>query len=85
MRDLGMIPVGKEAPDELAPFLKDEIVRWAKIVETAGLAKSSDRRTQFVTDQPRRTRSTVSFPPATKFFSTMSPISYATLTRPDAR
>jgi len=40
MRDLGMIPVGKGTPDELASFLKAEFVRWAKIVEAAGLAKS---------------------------------------------
>lgn len=40
MRDLGMIPIGKGSPDELASFLKGEFGRWAKVVETAGLAKS---------------------------------------------
>jgi hypothetical protein len=35
-----MIPIGKGSPDELASFLKTEFVRWSKIVETAGLAKS---------------------------------------------
>ena len=40
MSDLGMIPIGKGSPDELASFLKTEFVRWSKIVETAGLAKS---------------------------------------------
>ncbi|HEY5063636.1 MAG TPA: tripartite tricarboxylate transporter substrate binding protein [Xanthobacteraceae bacterium] len=40
MSDLGMIPIGKGSPDELASFLKTEFVRWGKIVETAGLAKS---------------------------------------------
>lgn len=40
MRDLGMIPMGKGSPDELATFLKAEFVRWAKVVDTAGLAKS---------------------------------------------
>jgi tripartite-type tricarboxylate transporter receptor subunit TctC len=40
MIDLGMIPIGKGSPDELASFLKTEFVRWGKIVETAGLAKS---------------------------------------------
>ncbi len=40
MNDLGMIPIGKGSPDELASFLKAEFVRWAKIVDTAGLAKS---------------------------------------------
>jgi tripartite-type tricarboxylate transporter receptor subunit TctC len=40
MRDLGMIPIGTGSPDELASFLKAEFVRWAKIVDTAGLTKS---------------------------------------------
>jgi tripartite-type tricarboxylate transporter receptor subunit TctC len=40
LRDLGMIPIGKGTPEELASFLPTEIVRWGKIVETAGLAKS---------------------------------------------
>jgi tripartite-type tricarboxylate transporter receptor subunit TctC len=40
MRDLGMNPAPRRTPEELARFLQDEIVRWGKIVETAGLAKS---------------------------------------------
>jgi tripartite-type tricarboxylate transporter receptor subunit TctC len=40
INDLGMRPVGKGNPDELASFLQAEIVRWGKIVETAGIAKS---------------------------------------------
>lgn len=40
LRDLGMNPLGKSSPDELASFLPAEIVRWSKIVETAGLAQS---------------------------------------------
>lgn len=40
LNDLGMIPVGKGNPDELASFLQAEITRWAKIVEMAGIAKS---------------------------------------------
>lgn len=40
LNDLGMNPIGKGTPIELASFLQAEIVRWAKIVETAGLAKS---------------------------------------------
>jgi tripartite-type tricarboxylate transporter receptor subunit TctC len=40
LHDLGMNPVGKGNPQELAAFLQAEIVRWGKIVETAGLAKS---------------------------------------------
>lgn len=39
--DLGMTPIGKGSPDDLASFLQAEIVRWGKIVETAGLAKSA--------------------------------------------
>lgn len=38
--DLGMNPVGKGTPDQLASFLQAEIVRWAKIVKLAGIAKS---------------------------------------------
>jgi tripartite-type tricarboxylate transporter receptor subunit TctC len=38
--DLGMRPVGKGNPDELAAFLQAEVTRWGKIVETAGIAKS---------------------------------------------
>jgi tripartite-type tricarboxylate transporter receptor subunit TctC len=40
INDLGMKPLGTGNPDELASFLQAEIVRWAKIVETAGIAKS---------------------------------------------
>jgi len=40
IRDLGMNPVARKSPEELALFLKDEIVRWGKVVEAAGLAKS---------------------------------------------
>ncbi len=40
LKDLGMNPIGEGTPKELASFLQAEIVRWGKIVETAGLAKS---------------------------------------------
>jgi tripartite-type tricarboxylate transporter receptor subunit TctC len=40
IKDLGMNPIGKGNPDELASFLQAEIIRWAKIVEMAGIAKS---------------------------------------------
>jgi tripartite-type tricarboxylate transporter receptor subunit TctC len=40
INDLGMRPIGKGNPAELASFLQAEIVRWGKIVETAGIAKS---------------------------------------------
>jgi tripartite-type tricarboxylate transporter receptor subunit TctC len=40
MTDLGMIPIGKDAPDELQRFLESEIARWGKIVEAAGIAGS---------------------------------------------
>jgi tripartite-type tricarboxylate transporter receptor subunit TctC len=40
IKDLGMNPIGKGTPEELASFLQNEIVRWGKIVENAGLAKS---------------------------------------------
>jgi len=40
LNDLGMNPVGKGSPEELAQFLHSEIGRWAKIVESAGLAKT---------------------------------------------
>lgn len=40
INDLGMRPIGKGNPDELASFLQAEFVRWGKIVETAGIAKS---------------------------------------------
>jgi len=38
--DLGMKPVGTGDPQQLASFLKSEIVRWGKIVEMAGIAKT---------------------------------------------
>jgi tripartite-type tricarboxylate transporter receptor subunit TctC len=40
LNDLGMNRIGKGTPDELASFLQAEIVRWGKIVEPAGIAKS---------------------------------------------
>jgi len=40
LNDLSMDPVGKGDPQELTHFLETEIVRWGKIVEAAGLAKS---------------------------------------------
>lgn len=40
IKDLGMSPIGKGSPEELASFLEAEIGRWRKVVETAGLAKS---------------------------------------------
>ena len=41
IKDLGMQPAGGSSPPELAAFLQSEIVRWGKIVEAAGLAKSA--------------------------------------------
>ncbi len=40
MTDFGMIPVGKGSLDDLHQFLQSEIVRWAKVVEEAGIAHS---------------------------------------------
>lgn len=40
LSDLGMTPIGEGKPNVLASFLQAEIVRWGKIVETAGIAKS---------------------------------------------
>ncbi len=40
LEDLGMTPIGKGNPDELASFLQAEIVRWGDIVELAGIARS---------------------------------------------
>jgi tripartite-type tricarboxylate transporter receptor subunit TctC len=40
LNDLGMNPIGNGSPEELAQFLHSEIGRWAKIVESAGIAKS---------------------------------------------
>lgn len=41
IKDLGMEPIGRGSPAELAAFLQSEIVRWGKIVEAAGIAKSA--------------------------------------------
>jgi tripartite-type tricarboxylate transporter receptor subunit TctC len=41
LNDLGMVPIGKGSPVELEHFLQDEIVRWGKIVETAGIAHTA--------------------------------------------
>jgi tripartite-type tricarboxylate transporter receptor subunit TctC len=38
VKDLGMKPIGKGSVDDLQRFLTSEIVRWGKIVETAGIA-----------------------------------------------
>ncbi len=40
MTDLGMVPIGQGAPDELRRFLESEIIRWGKVVEAAGIAHS---------------------------------------------
>jgi tripartite-type tricarboxylate transporter receptor subunit TctC len=40
LNDLGVNPIGKGSPAELARFLQSEIVRWGKIVEAAGIAQS---------------------------------------------
>jgi len=40
MADIGMIPVGTGSLDELHQFLQSEIVRWGKVVEEAGIARS---------------------------------------------
>jgi tripartite-type tricarboxylate transporter receptor subunit TctC len=40
IKDLGMTAIGKGNLAQLASFLQAEIVRWGKIVETAGIAKS---------------------------------------------
>jgi tripartite-type tricarboxylate transporter receptor subunit TctC len=40
MADLGMNPVGTGTPEELQRFLQDDIVRWGKVVEEAGIAHS---------------------------------------------
>ncbi len=40
LTDLGMNPIGKGNPDELDRFLQSEIVRWAKVVQAAGIAGS---------------------------------------------
>jgi tripartite-type tricarboxylate transporter receptor subunit TctC len=40
MREIGMIPIGTGTPEELAEFLHSEIIRWGKVVEDAGIARS---------------------------------------------
>jgi tripartite-type tricarboxylate transporter receptor subunit TctC len=40
LKGLGMTPIGKSTPEELASFLQTEIVRWGNIVESAGIARS---------------------------------------------
>jgi len=40
MNDIGMNPVGTGSIGDLQKFLQSEIVRWAKVVEDAGIAKS---------------------------------------------
>jgi tripartite-type tricarboxylate transporter receptor subunit TctC len=40
LADLGMNPVGKGSVAELQQFLRSEIVRWSKVVEMAGIARS---------------------------------------------
>jgi tripartite-type tricarboxylate transporter receptor subunit TctC len=37
---MGMNPVGTGSPEELQQFLQSEIVRWATVVEAAGIARS---------------------------------------------
>lgn len=38
--NLGLNPIGKGSLEELAQFVKSETARWAKVVETAGVAGS---------------------------------------------
>jgi len=40
LADLGMTPVGTGSIPQLQQFLQSEIVRWGKVVETAGIARS---------------------------------------------
>ena len=40
MTAMGMNPVGTGSPEELQQFLQSEIVRWATVVEAAGIARS---------------------------------------------
>lgn len=37
---LGLVPIGRGAPDELAVFVKTEIGRWGRVVQQAGVAGS---------------------------------------------
>jgi tripartite-type tricarboxylate transporter receptor subunit TctC len=36
--NLGLVPIGKGSLDELNAFVKSETVRWAKVIQNAGLA-----------------------------------------------
>ena len=38
--DKGILPIASPPPDELARYVKDEIVRWGKVVEQAGATGS---------------------------------------------
>ena len=40
LKELGMNAVGTGTPEDLQRFLQSEIVRWGKVVEAAGIAKS---------------------------------------------
>ncbi len=40
LSDFGMVPLGTGSLDDLHQFLQSEIVRWAKVVEEAGIAHS---------------------------------------------
>jgi tripartite-type tricarboxylate transporter receptor subunit TctC len=35
---MGLVPIGKGSLDELGAFVKSETVRWAKVIQNAGLA-----------------------------------------------
>jgi tripartite-type tricarboxylate transporter receptor subunit TctC len=35
---VGLVPIGKGSLDELEAFVKSETVRWAKVIQDAGLA-----------------------------------------------
>src|SRR5262245_51979823 len=37
---LGFVPIGKGSLDELNAFVKSETARWAKVIESAGLART---------------------------------------------
>jgi tripartite-type tricarboxylate transporter receptor subunit TctC len=37
---IGMIPFSSPPPEELQAFIDSEIVRWAKVVQRAGIAGS---------------------------------------------
>jgi len=38
--DMGLVPIGKGSLNELDAFVKAETARWAKVIQTAGLAGS---------------------------------------------